>query len=80
MQARRALRALKGLVRLQALVRGHITRKQIDTELRRMRALVRAQVRAIARRVQASDSPTSSAKSHPNSTVSKIVILKICDA
>ncbi|KAG9149591.1 hypothetical protein Leryth_027354 [Lithospermum erythrorhizon] len=50
--ARRALRALKGLVRLQALVRGHYVRKQAHMTMRCMQALVRVQARVRARRLQ----------------------------
>ncbi|KAI9084732.1 hypothetical protein K1719_033138 [Acacia pycnantha] len=48
---RKALRALRGLVKLQALVRGHLVRKQTNTALRGMHALMTIQVRARIHRI-----------------------------
>ncbi|PKU79375.1 uncharacterized protein LOC110092383 [Dendrobium catenatum] len=50
--ARKALNALKGLVKMQALVRGHLVRKQATATLRCMQALVNAQDRARAERIR----------------------------
>ncbi|KAM0837854.1 hypothetical protein ACQ4PT_061369 [Festuca glaucescens] len=41
--ARKALRALRSLVKLQALVRGYLVRRQAATTLRRLQALMRLQ-------------------------------------
>ncbi|KAI3975601.1 hypothetical protein MKX01_017514 [Papaver californicum] len=49
--ARRALRALRGLVKLQALVRGHNVRKQAEMTMRCMQAIVRVQARTKADRL-----------------------------
>lgn len=49
-QARRALGALKGLVKLQALVRGQNVRKQARTTLQYMQALMRVQDRICNKR------------------------------
>ncbi|KAF8392332.1 hypothetical protein HHK36_022674 [Tetracentron sinense] len=50
--ARKALSALKGLVKLQALIRGHLVRRQATVTLHCMQALVTVQARARARRIR----------------------------
>jgi hypothetical protein len=42
-QAKKALRALRSLVKLQALVRGYLVRKQTAMTLQRLQALMRLQ-------------------------------------
>uniref|UniRef100_A0A453LRF8 DUF4005 domain-containing protein n=1 Tax=Aegilops tauschii subsp. strangulata TaxID=200361 RepID=A0A453LRF8_AEGTS len=53
--ARKALCALRGLVKLQALVRGHLVRRQASNTLRCMQALVAAQNRARTARLRLLD-------------------------
>ncbi|XP_042516327.1 protein IQ-DOMAIN 19-like isoform X2 [Macadamia integrifolia] len=55
--AKRALCALRGLVKLQALVRGHLVRKQATATLRCMQALIIVQARARAQRLRMADEP-----------------------
>ncbi|OMO96390.1 IQ motif, EF-hand binding site [Corchorus olitorius] len=62
--ARKALHALRGLVKLQALVRGHLVRKQTTATLRRMHALMAIQVRARFQRIQMAEEPKLAVKSH----------------
>ncbi|KAL6643053.1 hypothetical protein ACP70R_021234 [Stipagrostis hirtigluma subsp. patula] len=59
--ARKALCALRGLVKLQALVRGQLVRRQANATLRRMQALVDAQSRLRAQRARLLDAPDHAA-------------------
>ncbi|CAI0384142.1 unnamed protein product [Linum tenue] len=53
--ARKALAALKALVKLQALARGHLVRKRMSATIRKMHAVMSIQVRARFQRIQMSD-------------------------
>ncbi|XP_076944876.1 protein IQ-DOMAIN 22-like isoform X2 [Bidens hawaiensis] len=62
--ARKALRALKSLVQLQALVRGQLVRRDFVDDLRRWQAVVRTQARVRACRLHMTDSPQSLTKNN----------------
>ncbi|KAG4944253.1 hypothetical protein JHK85_048899 [Glycine max] len=65
-EAIKALCALRGLVKLQALVMGHLVRKQAKATLTCMQALVTAQVRPHAQRTQMGSEGNTNQK-HKNS-------------
>lgn len=73
-QARKALRALKGLVRLQALVRGYLVRKQAAATLHSMQALIRAQANV---RAQKTRGLNSTEICHPQFHSKKYVVIRI---
>ena len=52
MQARRSFRALKGLVRLQGVVRGQNAKRQTTNAMKYMQLLVRVQSQIQSRRIQ----------------------------
>ncbi|GJY91088.1 IQ-DOMAIN 31-like protein [Tanacetum coccineum] len=52
LKARRALRALKGLVKFQALVKGFLVRKQVVATLYSMQALLRTQLAVLSKRAE----------------------------
>lgn len=51
-QARRSFRALKGLVRLQGVVRGQNVKRQTVSAMKHMQLLVRVQSQIQSRRIQ----------------------------
>ena len=55
MKARRAFWALKGIIRLQALIRGHLARRQAVATLCSMLGIVKFQALIRGRRVRTSD-------------------------
>lgn len=54
-QARRALRALRGLVRLKSLIQGNAVKHQASTTLRCMQTLARVQSQIRSRRIRMSE-------------------------
>lgn len=62
LKARRAFRALKGIIRLQALIRGHLVRRQAVATLRCMRSIVKFQALARGRRVRLSNTEVQQLK------------------
>ncbi|KAE9455396.1 hypothetical protein C3L33_12712, partial [Rhododendron williamsianum] len=59
-RARKALKTLKGLVKVQALVRGYLVRKQTTATLHSMQLLATAQARARSQRIRMADESNSS--------------------
>ena len=51
-QARKALRALKGIVKLQAIIRGRNVRRQAMTTLKCLQSIVNIQSQVCAKRIQ----------------------------
>jgi len=64
-KARKALRALKGLVKIQALVRGYLVRKQAKATLHGIQALIRAQATVRSKRAHAHTTSHSAYCHHP---------------
>jgi len=52
LQARKALKALKGIVKLQAIIRGRAVRRQAMSTLRCLQSIVSIQSQVISRKLQ----------------------------
>jgi hypothetical protein len=52
LQAKKALRALKGIVKLQAIIRGRAVRRQAMSTLKSLQSIVSIQSKICARRLQ----------------------------
>ncbi|KAF3492757.1 hypothetical protein DY000_02056646 [Brassica cretica] len=63
--ARRSFRALKGLVRLQRVVRGHSVKRQTMNAMKYMQLLVRVQTQVQSRRIQMLEHRTRNEKDDP---------------
>ncbi|KAL3629346.1 hypothetical protein CASFOL_026568 [Castilleja foliolosa] len=73
--ARRAFRALKGIIRLQALIRGHLVRRQAVATLRCMRVIVKLQALARGHKVDVgANSHSRSEKLATNTFVHKLLL------
>ncbi|XP_020590135.1 LOW QUALITY PROTEIN: protein IQ-DOMAIN 14-like [Phalaenopsis equestris] len=68
--ARRALRALKGLVKLQALIRGQAVRRQTNITLKGLKSLMKIQSQARANRIK-------TAANHHSNDAKDVLHLKI---
>ncbi|KAG2258675.1 hypothetical protein Bca52824_077969 [Brassica carinata] len=64
-EARRSFRALKGLVRLQRVVRGHSVKRQTMNAMKYMQLLVRVQTQVQSRRIQMLEHRTRNEKDDP---------------
>lgn len=74
MKARRAFWALKGIIRLQALIRGHLVRRQAVATLCCVMGIVKLQALARGREIRSSD---IGAQVHRNCRLQLLQVLMI---